>query len=219
METESSSGEDIHHDNPDDNHPNDGEKEVSHRIALKVRAMASRASVTALEECMAEKFDHLEELITGLAGKSQKKPFPALEDAPCIAGFSTTDDSDSELSRVAKRKHKSRKQFVQSKFLEEGEVLSSFKSVILLQARTLLYVVEHGLDHHLKFWATKATAGSYKPEAFVGYDERVRQWAYREGISAFSDISREDVLLHFCHENVAYREKSKKKSEGAKKKS
>lgn len=102
--------------------------------------------------------------------------------------------------------------------------MRSFKSVVLLQARTLQYAVEHGLNpigiiHHLKFLATKAYAASYKPEAFIGYDERVRQKADREGISAFSDISHEDVLLHFCHKNVVFRKKSKKKSEGAKKKS
>lgn len=225
-EMESNSEEETFHENNEGKQLDPTEEEAPAKKGVpKVRAMASRASVTALEERMSERFSRIEDMIAGLSNKSQKKTVPIFEDAPSIAGLTTTsDDSEAELSRAARRKHKSRKQFAQSKFMEEGETLTSFESVILLQARSLLYAVEHGLDpigiiHHLKFLATKATAATYKPEAFIGYDERVRQRACREGISAFTDISHEDVLLHFCHENMVYREKSKKKSEASKKKS
>lgn len=98
-EMELSSEDVVHLKNGDnlqnDNRPNDSEKEVEPRKEVpRVRAMASWASVTALEERMSEKFAHLVQLITGLAGGIQKKS--AIEDAPHIAGFSTTQDSDSD---------------------------------------------------------------------------------------------------------------------------
>lgn len=178
---------------------------------------------------MSDRLQRIEDLLSNLAskdtGRDTSKSSHVQNFAPRISGFSSTsDDEDSDSVKFNRRGRKSKRPFGQSRFLPEGETLTSFESVILLQAKTLQYAVEHGLDpigiiHHLKFLATKATAASYKPEAFIGYDDKVRQRADREGISAFADISHEDVLLHFCHENMVFRDKTKKKVEAGKKKS
>lgn len=58
-------------------------------------------------------------------------------------------------------------------------------------------------------------AVQYKPAAFVNYDNAVRQRVAKDGLTAFSEVSQEEVVLQFCPENM--QPKFSKKGGGSKK--
>lgn len=138
---------------------------------------------------------------------------------------SSSDSSSSLAAHRHRRRRKHKESFDQSKFLEEGEDLRTFECLMLMSSRHLVYLLEHGVDpthlvHHIRFMATKATLGHYKLEAFISYDAVVRRRVAKEGMSAFSDVLQEDVVLHFSPENMIPKViKQAKKGDQAKKKS
>ena len=52
----------------------------------------------------------------------------------------------------------------------------------------------------------------YEPEAFIGYDESVRDRAGQSGPPAFSTIDHEDVLRFFSCENMKQKGSQKKQN-------
>lgn len=167
-----------------------------------------------LETKLNARLDRLENLVL----KSlDKKPKPS---AARGYGGDTDDSSFSEDSQgwdvPRRRKHKNK--FEQKRFVPEGETLNSFEMLMLATANNLLYLLERDLDvsplvHHFKFLATKAVRANYKPDAFVGYDNIVRQRVSKHGLAAFGEVSQEEVVLQFCPENMVYKGKSAKKSD------
>ena len=55
----------------------------------------------------------------------------------------------------------------------------------------------------------KAATNVYKVDAFVKYDEAVRDRAGQEGPSTFGVVNQEDVLRYFCFDNAEPQRQSK----------
>ena len=58
-------------------------------------------------------------------------------------------------------------------------------------------LVKHGLA-----MAEKASSGVYKVEAFISYDESVRERAGRSGPKTFGQVNHDDIMRFFCYDNV-----------------
>lgn len=152
------------------------------------------------------RLDKLESMLSQLLVKdSQARNQVDLLQSP----FSS--DSEDEVYResASTRKSKSRRRFRQAKFLEEGEAVNSFETVMLVGLRTIQSLVDEGKDpkplyKHLEFMAKKASMCRYKFEAFVGYDSRVHERAGALGVDVFAEMSSEDVATFFCAENMLY---------------
>ena len=109
--------------------------------------------------------------------------------------------------------------FEQSSYLKKGEAVDSFERVVLIIFKTIAQLVENGGDvkgvvRHGLAMAEKAAKGVYKIEAFVKYDESVRERAGAVGPGAFGTVDQEDTLRFFSYDNVE-RAKSWKAGSGS----
>lgn len=136
-------------------------------------------------------------------------------------------DSEDECYREAATSRKSRShcRFRHAEFLEEGEAVNSFKTVMLVGLHTIQTLIEEGNGpkpqyKHFEFMAKKASMCRYKYEAFVCYDCRVWERASVHGTDAFVGMSSEDAATFFCAENMWYNSSRliKKGNDGYKKK-
>lgn len=169
------------------------------------------------------RLDRLENMLSELLVKDTHSQKPA---EPLGSPFSSDSEDEYYRESVSARRSKPRCRFRQSKFLEEGEVVNSFETVMLVGLRTVQFLVNEGSDpkplyKHLEFMAKKASMCRYKFEAFVGYDVRVRERAGSMGISVFVEMSSEDIATFFCAENMLYsgNKSSKKGNDSYRKKS
>lgn len=166
-----------------------------------------------LETRINARLDRLETLVLKSLDNKPKPPAKACNTDTDDSLFSE-DTQDWEMPR--RRRHKNK--FDQKRFLPEGEVMNSFEMLMLATANNMLYLLEKKMDlaplvHHFKFLASKSVRATYKPDAFVSYDNIVRQRVAKHGLAAFGEVSQEEVVLQFCPENMVHRGKPGKKSD------
>ena len=130
---------------------------------------------------------------------------------------SSSDDSESECGEwtegdgrdlwKATKEKKKRNPFDHSSYTRKGEVVDSFEDLMVVTFKTMEELISMGKDvkglvRHGLALSEKAATGIYKVEAFVKYDESVRERAGRRGPSTFGDVNQEDVMRHFCYDNA-----------------
>ena len=117
--------------------------------------------------------------------------------------------------------------FNHAAYIKKGEKVDSFESLMVITFKTIQQladckhdstgVVKHGLT-----MAEKASKKVFKVDAFVRYDESVRERAGESGPAAFGQVVQEDTLRFFSVDNIdrsTYKSKptasgqAKKKSE------
>ena len=129
-----------------------------------------------------------------------------------------------EMWRAAKDKIK-KNPFVHAAFLKRGEEVNSFERLMLVHFKTMQLLLEmkhdvSGLVKHGIAMSEKAAKKVYEPEAFIVYDESVRERAGLVGPSAYGNVVQEDMLRFFsCEYMRRTRSIGKEKSQASKKKS
>ena len=90
--------------------------------------------------------------------------------------------------------------------LAKGEKIENFEALVAITLKTLKKLVENKqetkrLIRHGQSMAEKASKKVYHLDAFVKYDEAVREKAGRVGPTAFGTVVQE-MGLHFCYDNT-----------------
>ena len=125
-----------------------------------------------------------------------------------------TDEEDSEWKEYyglemwrKERDLKRNNPFDHRAHLAKGEKIENFEALVAITFKTLRKLVDNkqeikGLLRHGQTMAEKASKKVYHLDAFVKYDEAVRERAGRVGPTAFGTVIQEDVLTHFCYDNT-----------------
>ena len=102
---------------------------------------------------------------------------------------------------------KKKNPFDHQAFVKKGEKVSSFEDLMLITFKTMSKLLEiksdvKGVVSHGQFMSDKASKNVFVDEAFVDYDQDVRNRAGEAGPSAFGTVLQEEVFTHFCLENT-----------------
>ena len=189
---------------------------------LSDRVMRVENAVEAVAASTQAQQNQIERLITSLNGHTARSAPPARQ-APESAGASGGACADSDQgseseedewqdyygARLWKQeKDKARKNpFDQRTYGKKGDVIDTFEKLMVITFKTLRQFLENkydirGLVRHGLSLSEKAAKDVYRPEAFVRYDESVRDRAAHDGPSAFNSVEQEDVLRFFCYDSV-----------------
>lgn len=122
------------------------------------------------------------------------------------SSLSSESRSSSPVRRSRAKGGHRRRTYSQSRHLDRGEVLNNFEKLMVITFRTLLELLENGVQpkgflRHGLTMAEKAASGAYQDRAFIAYDASVRQRASRIGPSAFGLPVNEELIRHFSLEN------------------
>lgn len=163
--------------------------------------------VQDLEDKMLAKFASFERTLLKAIGNVPQGPAKV----PSTPYLDSDSSSGTEEACASPLKPRARRKFKSSKFLREGETITSFEGVILVAIRTIQAVYESGNDptpvlKHTEFLAKKASMISYKSDSYIGYDQRVRERASYQGIRAFAEVASEDIATYFCQEHMIPRQ-------------
>ena len=157
----------------------------------------------------------------------------ATADARSQAVESSSSDSESEVGEWTEqdghdlwkstKEKKKRNPFEHSSYVRKGESVSSYEKLMVVTFKTLEQLVElnkdvKGLIRHGLAMSEKASAGVYKVNAFIQYDESVRERAGRHGPSTFGQVDQEDIMRFFCYDNVDKQKQAKSTGTVSKKK-
>ena len=117
-----------------------------------------------------------------------------------------TEGDGRDLWRATKEKKK-RNPFNHSSYTHKGEAVDSFEKLMVVTFKTMEELMSLGKDvkglvRHGLALSEKASTGIYKVDAFVKYNESVRDRAGRQGPSTFGEVNQEDVMRHFCYDNA-----------------
>ena len=102
---------------------------------------------------------------------------------------------------------KKKKTFDYQAYIRKGEKVTTFEEIMVVTFKTLSKIADlkgdvRGLIEHGLVMADKASKSLFVSEAFVGYDEGVRERAGESGPKAFGVVQQEEILKHFCYENT-----------------
>ena len=141
----------------------------------------------------------------------------------------SSDDSESECGEWtegdgrdlwrATKERKKRNPFDHS-YTRKGEAVESFELLMVVTFKTMEELLAMGKNVKGLVWhglamSEKAATGIYKVDAFVKYDESVRDRAGRFGPSTFGVVNQEDVMRHFCYDNAEASKTSKGSSKAS----
>ena len=130
---------------------------------------------------------------------------------------SSSSDSESEVGEWTERdgidlwrstkEKKKRNPFEHGSYIRKGESVDSYEKLMVVTFRTMEQLQElnrdvKGLVKHGLAMSEKAATGVYKVDAFVRYDESVRERAGRQGPGTFGQVNHEDCLRFFCYDSV-----------------
>ena len=123
---------------------------------------------------------------------------------------------------MKEKEKKIKNPFDQRAFTRKGEKVSSFESLMYVTFKTALKLMElkydaRGILKHGMAMAEKAAKNVYEVDAFLQYDESVRERAGQTGPSAFGTVVQEDVLMHYCFDNTIKQKGSSKQQQSSKK--
>lgn len=163
--------------------------------------------VQELEDRMLAKFASFERSLLKAIGSVN----PKTSKTPSSPYLDSCSSSEEEGACASPPRTKAKKKFRSSKFIREGETITSFEGVILVAIRTIQAIYDSGEDptpviRHAEFLAKKASMIAYKPESYIGYDQRVRERANYQGITAFAEVAAEDIATYFCQEHMIARQ-------------
>ena len=112
------------------------------------------------------------------------------------------------------------KQFAQKRFLSKCVKAKLVEDVVFIGVETIEKVVNDKGDHaplirHVKYLAEKATNEMFEAQAYIKYNEVVRERAINKGVTQFSIIITDEVFSHFSLENtVKVPQKTENKARG-----
>ena len=153
--------------------------------------------------------------------KQAKEEDASSSDSQSEAGEWTEQDGQ-DLWRSTKEKKK-RNPFEHGSYIRKGESVTSFEKLMVVTFKTLEQLLDlnkdvRGLVKHGLAMSEKASAGVYKVNAFIMYDESVRERAGRSGPSTFGQVDQEDIMRFFCYDNVDKQKQLKSATAVSKKK-
>ena len=134
-----------------------------------------------------------------------------------------TESEGRDLWKSTKEKKK-RNPFDHTNFTKKGEKVDSFEKIMIVTFKTMEQLLNMGKDvkglvRHGLAMSEKASTGFYKVDAFVNYDDAVRERAGRQGPSTFGVVSQDDVMRYFCVDNAERSRNAKAPQTAGKKKS
>ena len=199
------------------------ERILSDRVMRVENAVETMAATTQAQQGQIERLITLLSDQTGRGGASMSRATEAAAAARPSNDSESSESSADEWQEYLgpklwkQEKDKARKNpFDQRSYGKKGDVIDSFEKLMVITFKTLRQFLENkydlkGLVRHGLSLTEKAAKDVYRPEAFVKYDESVRDRAAHDGPTAFNSVEQEDVLRFFCYDSV----KHKKTSGGA----
>ena len=141
------------------------------------------------------------------APASQEKKFEwDIFDLTSTNGDEWTDFHGREMWKAAEER-KRKNPFSRVAYLKKGEKVESFESLMVVTLKTIQQLADvkydvSGVVKHGITMAEKAAKDVFEVEAFLLYDESVRERAGQLGPSAFGQVVQEDSIRFFSADNM-----------------
>ena len=174
--------------------------------------------VAGIQQCQLERLLHLANHPSDKVVAEEKKKDERKTPTESYSYYNTesvaTDEEDSEWKDYyglemwrKERDLKRNNPFDHRAHLAKGEKIENFAALVTITFKTLRKLAENkqeikGLLRHGQTMAEKVSKKVYHLDAFVKYDEAVRERAGRVGPTAFGTVIQEDILTHFCYGNT-----------------
>ena len=162
--------------------------------------------------------------ISGASANAQSQSGSIVDSTDSESEIGEWTESDGrDLWKSTKEKRK-RNPFDHANFNKKGEKVDSFEKIMIVTFKTIEQLLNMGKDvkglvRHGLALSEKASTGFYKVDAFVSYDDSVRERAGRQGPSTFGVVNQDDVMRYFCVDNAERSRNAKASQSTGKKKS